>query len=249
MHNVIEIECPPELLIGLHTNAEQFAERVKREAAYGLFREGAISLNRGQTTFFFINLAILSRKLNMYIKYLVSAFILTLSCFIFNAQAVELKYKLQELQGVDAAYATEFNELAETSTLRSTLLDRKGAYQSNEEFQSAKATIQRIQERLTEQWEKELVLRTEIMDLKDKTGKIDWIFIPNGEASASDYGYAINNSSDCRTAGLSLMLIAVSPMNGSTGRKSLITAINSVAKACNEIRTTHWKIVSDQIKK
>ncbi len=43
MHNIIEIECPPELLIGLHANAEQFAERVKREAAYGLFREGAIS--------------------------------------------------------------------------------------------------------------------------------------------------------------------------------------------------------------
>jgi hypothetical protein len=43
MRNIIEIECPPELLIGLHTNAEQFAERVKREAAYGLFREGAIS--------------------------------------------------------------------------------------------------------------------------------------------------------------------------------------------------------------
>jgi hypothetical protein len=42
MRNIVEIECPPELLIGLHTNAEQFAERVKREAAYGLFREGAI---------------------------------------------------------------------------------------------------------------------------------------------------------------------------------------------------------------
>jgi hypothetical protein len=27
----------------LHSNAEQFAERVKRDAAYGLFREGAIS--------------------------------------------------------------------------------------------------------------------------------------------------------------------------------------------------------------
>jgi predicted HTH domain antitoxin len=43
MRNVVEIECPPELLIGLHTNAEQFAERVKREAAYNLFRDGAIS--------------------------------------------------------------------------------------------------------------------------------------------------------------------------------------------------------------
>lgn len=43
MRNTVEIECPPELLIGLHTNAEQFAERVKHEAAYGLFRKGAVS--------------------------------------------------------------------------------------------------------------------------------------------------------------------------------------------------------------
>ena len=43
MRNIVEIECPPELLISLHTNAEQFAERVKREAAYNLFRDGAIS--------------------------------------------------------------------------------------------------------------------------------------------------------------------------------------------------------------
>lgn len=35
MHNIIEIECPPELLIGLHTNAEQFAERVKRAKLKG----------------------------------------------------------------------------------------------------------------------------------------------------------------------------------------------------------------------
>lgn len=43
VRNIVEIECPPELLIGLHTNAEQFAECVKREAAYGPFRKGAIS--------------------------------------------------------------------------------------------------------------------------------------------------------------------------------------------------------------
>lgn len=43
MRNIVEIECPPELLIGLHTNAEQFAELVKREAAFGLFRDGVIS--------------------------------------------------------------------------------------------------------------------------------------------------------------------------------------------------------------
>jgi predicted HTH domain antitoxin len=43
MRNIIEIDCPPELLIGLHANAEQFAERIKREAAIGLFRDGVIS--------------------------------------------------------------------------------------------------------------------------------------------------------------------------------------------------------------
>lgn len=43
MRNIVEIECPPELLIGLHTNVEQFAKRVKREAALNLFRDGAIS--------------------------------------------------------------------------------------------------------------------------------------------------------------------------------------------------------------
>lgn len=43
MRNIVEIDCPSELLIGLHANAEQFAELVKREAAFGLFRDGAIS--------------------------------------------------------------------------------------------------------------------------------------------------------------------------------------------------------------
>jgi hypothetical protein len=43
MHNTVQIECPPELLIGLHVNAEQFGQRIKREAAFGLFRDGAIS--------------------------------------------------------------------------------------------------------------------------------------------------------------------------------------------------------------
>lgn len=43
MRKIVEIECPPELLIGLHKNAAQFAELVKREAALGLFRDGAIS--------------------------------------------------------------------------------------------------------------------------------------------------------------------------------------------------------------
>lgn len=43
MQNIIEIECPPELLIGLNTNAENMAQLVRREAALGLFRDGRIS--------------------------------------------------------------------------------------------------------------------------------------------------------------------------------------------------------------
>lgn len=43
MQNIIEIECPPELLIGLNTNAEDMAQLVRREAALGLFRDGRIS--------------------------------------------------------------------------------------------------------------------------------------------------------------------------------------------------------------
>lgn len=43
MQNVIEIECPSELLIGLNTNAEDMAQLVRREAAFGLFRDGRIS--------------------------------------------------------------------------------------------------------------------------------------------------------------------------------------------------------------
>ena len=40
MQNVIEIECPTELLIGLNTNAEDMAELVRREAALGFFATG-----------------------------------------------------------------------------------------------------------------------------------------------------------------------------------------------------------------
>lgn len=43
MQNIIEIECPSELLIGLNTNAEDMAQLVRREAALGLFRDGRIS--------------------------------------------------------------------------------------------------------------------------------------------------------------------------------------------------------------
>lgn len=43
MRNVIEIECPQEILIGLHLDAERFAELVKMEAAVAFFKEGKLS--------------------------------------------------------------------------------------------------------------------------------------------------------------------------------------------------------------
>ncbi len=43
MKQKIEIELPPELLIGLHTNAESFAIYLKEQAAISLFREGKIT--------------------------------------------------------------------------------------------------------------------------------------------------------------------------------------------------------------
>lgn len=43
MQNTIEIECPREILLGLHLDAGQFAELVKEEAAIALFREGRLT--------------------------------------------------------------------------------------------------------------------------------------------------------------------------------------------------------------
>lgn len=43
MKNVIEIDCPTELLLGLHLNAEGFADYLKRQAAISLFKEGKLS--------------------------------------------------------------------------------------------------------------------------------------------------------------------------------------------------------------
>ncbi|MBU0656018.1 MAG: UPF0175 family protein [Gammaproteobacteria bacterium] len=43
MRHTIEIDCPPELLIGLHLNAERFADYLKRQAAISLFKEGRVS--------------------------------------------------------------------------------------------------------------------------------------------------------------------------------------------------------------
>jgi len=43
MKHTIEIECPPEMLLGLHLNAEGFAEYAKRQTAISLFKEGKLS--------------------------------------------------------------------------------------------------------------------------------------------------------------------------------------------------------------
>ena len=43
MQNTITIDCPPELLLGLHLNAEGFADYLKKQAAINLFKEGKLS--------------------------------------------------------------------------------------------------------------------------------------------------------------------------------------------------------------
>ncbi|MDQ6967427.1 MAG: UPF0175 family protein, partial [Mariprofundaceae bacterium] len=43
MQHLIEIDCPQEILLGLHMDATQFAGLIKVEAAIALFREGKLS--------------------------------------------------------------------------------------------------------------------------------------------------------------------------------------------------------------
>ena len=43
MQQTVTIECPPEILIGLHLNAEGFADYLKKQAAINLFKEGKLS--------------------------------------------------------------------------------------------------------------------------------------------------------------------------------------------------------------
>jgi len=43
MTNTITIDCPDELLIGLHFDSEQFADFIKVETAVSLFKDGKIS--------------------------------------------------------------------------------------------------------------------------------------------------------------------------------------------------------------
>jgi len=47
MKNIIEIECPPEILLGLHLNSDQFSKYVKEEIALSLYRVGKISSGMG----------------------------------------------------------------------------------------------------------------------------------------------------------------------------------------------------------
>lgn len=43
MQHTISIDCPPEILLGLHLDAEGFADYLKKPAAIGLFKEGKLS--------------------------------------------------------------------------------------------------------------------------------------------------------------------------------------------------------------
>ena len=49
MKRTIEIDCPPEMLIGLHLNAEDMADYIKRQAAISLFKEGRLSSGSAAT--------------------------------------------------------------------------------------------------------------------------------------------------------------------------------------------------------
>jgi predicted HTH domain antitoxin len=43
MRGAIELDCPEEMLLGLHLSAEEFRDEVKPRAAVALFREGRMS--------------------------------------------------------------------------------------------------------------------------------------------------------------------------------------------------------------
>lgn len=43
MLNTIEVECPSEILIGLHMDADDFSRFMKLQTAIALFREGKLS--------------------------------------------------------------------------------------------------------------------------------------------------------------------------------------------------------------
>lgn len=43
MNHTIEIDCPPEILMGLHLDVKKFADLIKLQSATALFREGKLS--------------------------------------------------------------------------------------------------------------------------------------------------------------------------------------------------------------
>ncbi|WP_347989241.1 UPF0175 family protein [Methylomonas sp. AM2-LC] len=43
MQQTVIIDCPPEILLGLHLDAECFADYIKKQAAINLFKEGKLS--------------------------------------------------------------------------------------------------------------------------------------------------------------------------------------------------------------
>jgi len=43
MKNTIEIECPAEILLGLHLDSKRFADLMKMQSAIALFRDGKLS--------------------------------------------------------------------------------------------------------------------------------------------------------------------------------------------------------------
>ena len=43
MQQTITIDCPSEILLRLHLNAEGFADYIKKQAAIKLFKEGKLS--------------------------------------------------------------------------------------------------------------------------------------------------------------------------------------------------------------
>ncbi|ASF47593.1 UPF0175 family protein [Methylovulum psychrotolerans] len=49
MQRTITIDCPPELLMGSHLNAEDFAFYLKKQAAISLFKEGKLSSGTAAT--------------------------------------------------------------------------------------------------------------------------------------------------------------------------------------------------------
>ena len=49
MQRTLTIDCPPELLMGIHLNAEDFAYYLKKQAAISLFKEGKLTSGTAAT--------------------------------------------------------------------------------------------------------------------------------------------------------------------------------------------------------